>query len=219
MLMLALLFAACNNQAKQGQESAQNDSEQKENTSTASYEQEKKKDKSEGDEHTYQITDLKKGMELGGLKIKGVEYKEHDFFNVELKGSITVSGALSYNDFEDGYDFKPERGEAPKFEIVMHDQVYTFIDVFAISNRKDLLHALSAEQKKLLKELKSVPLTLKLSELSVGVKIDKGRLGVAWCKFEEVEKMVMGNNPQQIIIKDYIFNFASNQQDTQALAS
>lgn len=129
---------------------------------------------------------IKKGDEIEGLTVTELYSQANDKWSIQLKGDKIVAGKLIYNDFEDSYDFLLDKELAAKIKIEFEQQIYDLYSNLAIQNRNKLLKALNDEQKSALKSGKEVPIKIKVNNFSVGVKLDKGRMGIGWCDFVEI---------------------------------
>ncbi len=193
IIQLALLIAlSCNNVNKKEETNTEKEVEvtRKNETNENNKTNGENKIKSDKNEHNgiIAIENIKKGDKIEGLEVTKVDYKPGDHFSIQLDGEFSTKGKLQYNEFEDAFSFYVEKNLVPQTKILVEGNEYDFYKILNFSNRDKVKKILNKKQLQNFNAGKFIPLTVVVDNLSVGIKMDKGQLGVGRVNFVKLKQ-------------------------------
>lgn len=192
-IYLSILIAfGCNHVSNEAETDSKKENQvtQNEETATENKTEDENITETENNEENTGIIDLKnikKGDKIEGLTVKKVDYRPGDYFSIKLEGEFSTKGNLQYNEFEDAFSFIVENNMIPQTKILVEGNEYDFYKTLNFSNRNEVKNALNEEQLKKFNSGHPVPLNIVVDNLLVGIKMNKGQLGVGWVDFVKIK--------------------------------
>jgi len=113
------------------------------------------------------VEDIKSGDIINGLTVSKFDYKGNTDFSLELNGEYEMTGNLEMSQVDGEINFTPDEKNRKSWILKMNDIEKPFFMWTTFSNEKEVLVALSPEQKKKYEAWEQIPVTITMKNYKI----------------------------------------------------
>ncbi|MFP4663735.1 MAG: hypothetical protein ACLFM1_04855 [Bacteroidales bacterium] len=130
--------------------------------------------------------DVKPGDVIEGHSVVSKDHEKNDHWEIRFDDSFEVSGSLYRNEMSEQYQLKVAAEDLPETKILVEDEEFAMYNKLIIATFEDLPSLLSEETNEQLEAGQSPKVHLKVRNLAIGQKKDKGQLNTGIVELQQV---------------------------------